>query len=324
MRNNARRSNPDRHGRAVVERRRRLRRRRGPTAASSPPSRLGSDSSRSDGRRPSARRSACGRAKSAGSSGVSWSERAPARRARPGSASGARACAACAAGGRRPRPQKPRLKKLRIAFVVAGLALLAVVSWVFGLMMAVAQDLPDLEARAQYDRAQNSVVLAADGTELATLTGNEGRILLESEEIAPTMKQAVVAIEDERFYEHRGDRLPRHRPAAAAGHPLRRRCPGRLDDHPAVRQERARGAGQPDGPAEAARGGARLPDRAPVVEGQDPHQLPEQHLLRQRRLRDRGRRPHLLRLERTTDCGPVRRPLRRGADAPTSRRCSPR
>ena len=110
-------------------------------------------------------------------------------------------------GWRRPRADgqpRPKIKKLRFLLVLIGLGLLAIVSWVFGVMMAVAQDLPDLEARAQYDAAQNSVVLASDGTPLATLTGNEKRILVESDEIAPSLKQAVVAIEDERFYEHRG------------------------------------------------------------------------------------------------------------------------
>jgi penicillin-binding protein 1A len=100
--------------------------------------------------------------------------------------------------------ERPRIKKLRFVLVLFGLGLLAIVSWVFGVMMAVAQDLPDLEARAQYDAAENSVVLARDGTPLATLTGNEKRILVESDDIAPSLKQAVVAIEDERFYEHRG------------------------------------------------------------------------------------------------------------------------
>ena len=102
-------------------------------------------------------------------------------------------------------PPKPKLKKLRIALVALGLAILALVSWVFGVMMAVAQDLPSLEAKSQFEKAQNSVVYANDGkTVLTTLTGNEARILLESEEISPVVKQAVVAIEDERFYEHRG------------------------------------------------------------------------------------------------------------------------
>lgn len=102
-------------------------------------------------------------------------------------------------------PPKPKLKKIRIALVMLGLAGLALVSWVFGVMMAVAQDLPSLEGKDQFEKAQNSVIYAADGkTQLATLTGNEKRIYVESDEIAPVIKQAVVAIEDERFYEHRG------------------------------------------------------------------------------------------------------------------------
>ena len=39
---------------------------------------------------------------------------------------------------------------------------------------------------------------------MGTLLSNTGRILLESEDINPYMKSAVVAIEDERFYEHDG------------------------------------------------------------------------------------------------------------------------
>ena len=105
--------------------------------------------------------------------------------------------------GEEPR-SKPRLKKLRALLVIMGLGVLALVSWIFGIMMAVAQDLPKLENRAQYERAENSVVYDRDGTRLATLTNNEGRILVESDEIAPVMKEAVVAIEDQRFYDHRG------------------------------------------------------------------------------------------------------------------------
>src|SRR5690349_16241401 len=63
-------------------------------------------------------------------------------------------------GWRRPRADgqpRPKIKKLRALLVLLGLGLLAIVSWVFGVMMAVAQDLPDLEARSQYDAAQNSV-----------------------------------------------------------------------------------------------------------------------------------------------------------------------
>jgi penicillin-binding protein 1A len=100
--------------------------------------------------------------------------------------------------------RKPRLKKLRTALVLLGLSVLAFVSWVFGIMMAVASDLPQLENRAQYAAARNSVVVDRNGERIATLTNNEGRILVPSDDIAPVMKEAVVAIEDRRFYEHRG------------------------------------------------------------------------------------------------------------------------
>ena len=104
----------------------------------------------------------------------------------------------------RPRRTKPKLKKLRFLFVLLGLTLLAIVSWVFGIMMAVAQDLPNLETREQFRDAENSIVTDRDGQQLAVLTGNERRILLDADEISLTVKHAVVAAEDRRFYSHRG------------------------------------------------------------------------------------------------------------------------
>ncbi len=99
---------------------------------------------------------------------------------------------------------------MRLSFILLGLCVLAVVSTVFGMMMAVASDLPRLENKAEFKAAENSVVYAsptskgADGEELAQLTGNNNRILVESSEISPNIKHAVIAIEDRRFYEHDG------------------------------------------------------------------------------------------------------------------------
>ena len=62
------------------------------------------------------------------------------------------------------RRTKPRMRKLRFAFVILGLSALAFVSWIFGIMMAVAQDLPSLENREQYKLAQNSVVYDSTAT----------------------------------------------------------------------------------------------------------------------------------------------------------------
>ena len=46
---------------------------------------------------------------------------------------------------------------------------------------------------------QNGYIYAADGTVLAVLRSDQSRILVGSEEIAPIMKQAIVAVEDRRF-----------------------------------------------------------------------------------------------------------------------------
>jgi penicillin-binding protein 1A len=113
-----------------------------------------------------------------------------------------------------PRPAKPKLKKLRLAFVILGLSILALVSTLFGMLMAVARDLPALENQAEFRAAENSI-LYADGpnckefdpnkcTEIAKLTGNLNRILVEEGDVSPHIKNAVIAIEDRRFYSHEG------------------------------------------------------------------------------------------------------------------------
>src|SRR4051794_10056011 len=99
---------------------------------------------------------------------------------------------------------KPKVKKLRLALVLLGLSGLALMSTIFGMMMAVAHELPNLEAHAQLRAAVNSTLLADDGQQVARLTGNENRIIDSDEQISPNIKNAVIAIEDRRFYEHEG------------------------------------------------------------------------------------------------------------------------
>jgi penicillin-binding protein 1A len=99
---------------------------------------------------------------------------------------------------------RPRVYKLRLALIVAGLGMLGAVSTVFGMMMAVAQDLPSLENREEYKRSRNSTLLDVNGKPLGVLTGSENRILLTPRQIGPVMQKAAIAIEDERFMEHNG------------------------------------------------------------------------------------------------------------------------
>lgn len=103
-----------------------------------------------------------------------------------------------------PRRVKPRLKKRRTLMVVLPLMVLALISTVFGMMMAVAADLPSLEQIPQTTGGQNSVMVDIHGKKLATLTSNEGRIIASNDQIGAYVKYAVIATEDERFYENSG------------------------------------------------------------------------------------------------------------------------
>ena len=103
-----------------------------------------------------------------------------------------------------PPPVRSRVKKLRLLAIVLPLALLAIVSTVFGMMMAVASDLPNLENRKEYQDAKNSVLLDAQGNDLGVLTNNQSRVLVGYNDIPRNMRNAIIAIEDRRFYENSG------------------------------------------------------------------------------------------------------------------------
>ena len=222
-----------------------------------------------------------------------------------------------------PPPPKPKLKKLRLALVFGGLSILALISTVFGMLMAVSSDLPSLENRAAVQPAPRT--RCSTRTPRAARTSRRTRPASRSRSSPatrtaswsararsrPNVKNAVIAIEDRRFYSHKGVDYTGIGARAGAGRAQAPRRPGRLDDHPAVREERARRAGRPLGVPEAARGRARLPPRAQVAEGQDPHPVPQHRLLRERRLRDRGRRAHLLRRRRRARRAGGRRRRRR-------------
>ena len=65
--------------------------------------------------------------------------------------------------------------------------------------------LPDFRGTtATYDTSRTSVVYAADGSVLAEWHGEQDRTIVTMDAIPQVMRDAVVAIEDERFYEHGG------------------------------------------------------------------------------------------------------------------------
>jgi penicillin-binding protein 1A len=105
---------------------------------------------------------------------------------------------------RRRDPGRPRIKKLRVLSIVVGLSLIAFVSTIFGMMMAVASDLPQLEGQQYRSSKNNSVLLDYRGRKLGILTNNQNVVLVGPYQIAAAMKHAAIAIEDRRFFTNPG------------------------------------------------------------------------------------------------------------------------
>ncbi len=76
-------------------------------------------------------------------------------------------------------------------------------SFAYGMVTAIASEIPKLDPN-RYHPEKNGYIYASDGTVLAVLRGSENRRVVASDQIADVMKQAIVAVEDRRFYEHRG------------------------------------------------------------------------------------------------------------------------
>ena len=105
-----------------------------------------------------------------------------------------------------PRRPRRRIRKLRLLALISVLGVLAITAFSYGVILAVSQQLSGLDPFKQATRQQvDGYVYAGDGhTILAVLRGSQSRVLVQSDQISPWIKQAIVATEDKRFYEHRG------------------------------------------------------------------------------------------------------------------------
>jgi penicillin-binding protein 1A len=70
--------------------------------------------------------------------------------------------------------------------------------------VASACDLPRLEDQRERPLAQTSFIYASDGTGITELHATEDRVVLTADQMSPNVRDAVVAIEDRRFYVHGG------------------------------------------------------------------------------------------------------------------------
>jgi penicillin-binding protein 1A len=98
-----------------------------------------------------------------------------------------------------------RIRKLRLFGLLLILFVLGALSFTFGLVTSVASEIPSLDpARLQQHEVDGYIYDRKGERVLAVLRGRQSRILVPSDKISNQMKLAIVAIEDKRFYEHRG------------------------------------------------------------------------------------------------------------------------
>jgi penicillin-binding protein 1A len=95
------------------------------------------------------------------------------------------------------------MKRLRFVLILFAVLLLGLISFVFGMFMAVASTLPSLDNRAEYNNARNSILLDDRGRQLGVLS-RQNQILVTPDQIPAVVKDAVIAIEDKRFYSNNG------------------------------------------------------------------------------------------------------------------------
>src|SRR3954452_19058866 len=108
---------------------------------------------------------------------------------------------------RQRRMRRHRGKSSRAAFLVLGvlsalgaIGVLAVVGWIFGIMASA----PDLSTIKPVEQGSSSVVYAADGERLGFIQADTLRTPVPRGGIPIAMRNATVAIEDRRFYSHKG------------------------------------------------------------------------------------------------------------------------
>ncbi len=102
-----------------------------------------------------------------------------------------------------PARGRPRLKRLRFLLILLAVLLLGLVSFVFGMFVAVASDLPSLTRFSQLKDAQSSVLLDDLGHPIG-LVSQQNRVIVTPSQIPQIVKEAVISIEDKRFRSNSG------------------------------------------------------------------------------------------------------------------------
>ncbi|HTU79059.1 MAG TPA: transglycosylase domain-containing protein [Solirubrobacteraceae bacterium] len=99
--------------------------------------------------------------------------------------------------------RRTRLKRLRLLAIVSAVLVLGLISFVFGMFVSVASDLPSLTRFSLYKDERSSTLYDDLGRPIGVLS-QENRVIVTPEQIPRIVKNAVVSIEDKRFWTNSG------------------------------------------------------------------------------------------------------------------------
>jgi len=109
---------------------------------------------------------------------------------------------------RRTRNKSKLLQRLRTALLLLCfatiLAMVGVVASAVSTYQAFAANMPDLDDYHSTELAQTSLIYDTNGNVVDQLYGVQNRFVVPLKGVDPTLRQAIISIEDHRFYEHRG------------------------------------------------------------------------------------------------------------------------
>ena len=194
-----------------------------------------------------------------------------------------------------------RSKMLLALGVIATVCVIGVLS-LAGYVLAIASTAPNLSELKPVDKGQISVVYAADGSRLGYVQSDILRRVVPWAEIPVDLRRATVAIEDERFYKHKGVDVN----AIVRAGVKNLESGETVQGGSTITQQLVRALYIKDPQAQLRaqdpRGQARLGAGGRALEDLDPRQLPQLGALRHgrgpHRDRRRGGRGHLLRQAR--------------------------
>jgi penicillin-binding protein 1A len=102
------------------------------------------------------------------------------------------------------RATRPKIRKLRLLSVVFGLGTIAIASLVFGMMMAVASNLPQLENKRQYGAEANSYLYDDQGHLIGLFSPPDPEVIDSFQGLGRPMRMAIVSVEDKNFWTDQG------------------------------------------------------------------------------------------------------------------------